>query len=116
MCDRNQEHLEQLKKSIAEKQSEESEFLQLSKRSASAINSIKLTIVDLIHKLEEVFVTSDSIEIEANENTSNDKLLEVNSIEFETKIKCSIEICRKKIEDVGGKTEKRIENDGRIFW
>lgn len=67
-----------LKKCIAEKQTEENEFLQISSRSSSVLNSIKLTIVDLIHKLEEVFVTSGSIELEVNENTANQTLLQVN--------------------------------------
>lgn len=87
---RNQEHVEVLKKSIVEKHSEENEFLQASSRSNVVLNSIKLTIVDLIHKLEEVFVTSGSIESEANENTSNQTLLQVNR--FDLKEKVSLEI------------------------
>lgn len=70
-----------LKKSIAEKQSEENEFLQASSRSNSVLNSIKLTIVDLIHKLEEVFVT-DSVEFEERENTPNNALLQVNNLNY----------------------------------
>lgn len=67
-----------LKKSIAEKHAKENEFLQVSSRSNSVLNSIKLTVVDLIHKLEEVFITSGSIDFEANENTANQTLLKVN--------------------------------------
>lgn len=66
-----------LKKNIAEKQTAECESLQASSRSNSVLNSIKLTIVDLIHKLEEGFVTSGSVEFEANENTPNNVLLQV---------------------------------------
>lgn len=73
----NQEHLEQLKKSIADKQAEESEFLQASNRSKSVLVSIKLTIIDLIDKLQETFVTNGSIEVEANENAPNHVILEV---------------------------------------
>lgn len=74
---RNQEHLEQLKKSIAEKQAEENEFLQASNRSKSVLNSIKLTIIDLIQKLQEVFVTAGSIEMDTNETAPNHVILEV---------------------------------------
>lgn len=76
---RNQEYLEDLKKSIAEKQAKENEFFQASVRSTSVLNSIKLTIMDLIHKLEEV-ATSGSIEIESNENSSNNALLQAITI------------------------------------
>lgn len=74
---RNQEHLEQLKTSIADKQAEENDFLQASNRSKSVLMSIKLTIIDLIHKLQEVFVTNGSIEMETNENAPNHVILEV---------------------------------------
>lgn len=67
-----------LKKSIAEKQAAENESLQASCRSNSVSSSIKQTIVDLIHKLEEGFITSGSVEFEANENTSNNALFQVN--------------------------------------
>lgn len=66
-----------MKKNISEKQAKETEFLQASSRSNSVLSSIKLTIIDLIHKLEEIYVTSGSIEIEANENTPNNALLQV---------------------------------------
>lgn len=69
--------METLKKNISEKQAKETEFLQASSRSNSVLSSIKLTIIDLIHKLEEIYVTSGSIEIEANENTPNNALLQV---------------------------------------
>lgn len=87
---RNQEYLEVLKKNISEKQDNENESLQASSRSNSVLNSIKLTIIDLIHKLEEVYVTTGSIEIEANEITPNNALLQVKDsfyrIEFSRKI------------------------------
>lgn len=69
--------MEHLKKSIAEKQAEENEFLQASNRSKSVLNSIKLTIIDLIHKLQEVFVATGSIEMQTNENAPNHVILEV---------------------------------------
>lgn len=74
---RNQEHLEHLKEIIAEKQAEENDFLQSSNRTKSVLNSIKLTIIDLIHKLQEVFVTTGSIEMETNETAPNHVILEV---------------------------------------
>lgn len=74
---RNQEYLEQLKTDISDKKSKENESLQASSRSNSVLNSIKLTIIDLIHKLEEVYVTTGSMEIEANEGTPNNALLQV---------------------------------------
>lgn len=76
-CYRNQEHLERLKKNIADKQSEENDFLQASNRSKSVLVSIKLTIIDLIHKLQEVFAATGSIEMETNENAPNHVILEV---------------------------------------
>lgn len=74
---RNQEHLEHLKRSIVEKQAEENEFLQALSRSKSVLNSIKMTIIDLIHKLQEVFIATGSIEMETNENAPNQVILEV---------------------------------------
>lgn len=74
---RNQEHLEQLKKSIADKQAEENDFLQASNRSKSVLISIKLTIIDLIQKLQEIFVSNGSMEMETNENAPNHVILEV---------------------------------------
>lgn len=83
---RNQEYLETLKKNIAEKQGQENESQQASSRSNAVLNSIKLTIIDLIHKLEEVFVTAGSIEIGINENTSNNTILQVKDVRtFENK-------------------------------
>lgn len=74
----NQEYLETLKQDITEKQTKENENLQASTRSMSVLNSIKLTIIDLIHKLEEVYVTATgSVELEANENTPTNALLQV---------------------------------------
>lgn len=66
-----------MKKSIGDKQAEENEFLQASNRSKSVLVSIKLTIVDLIHKLQEVFVAAGSIEMETNEDAPNHVILEV---------------------------------------
>lgn len=75
---RNQEYSEELKKSIAEKQAKENEFLQASSRSNCVLSSIKMTLIDLIHKLEEIYIpASASVEIEINENTSNNTLLQV---------------------------------------
>lgn len=77
----NQEYLETLKQNIAEKQTKENEHLQASTRSMSVLNSIKLTIIDLIHKLEEVYVTTTgSVELGANENTPTNALLQVINI------------------------------------
>lgn len=69
--------METLKKNISEKQAKETEFLQASSRSNSVLSSIKLTIIDLIHKLEDIYVSSGSIEIEVNENAPNNALLQV---------------------------------------
>lgn len=69
--------MEQLKKYITDKQDEEKDFLQASNRSKSVLVSIKLTIIDLIHKLQEIFVTNGSIEMETNENAPNHVILEV---------------------------------------
>ncbi|XP_031621682.1 coiled-coil domain-containing protein 151 [Contarinia nasturtii] len=74
----NQEYLEELKKNIAEKQAKENEHLQASKRTNAVLSSIKQTIIDLIHKLEEVYVTTTaSVDIEANEYTPNNTLLQM---------------------------------------
>lgn len=72
--------MEILKKSIADKQAKENESLQASSRSNSVLNSIKMTLIDLIHKLEEVYVPTASVEIEANENIPNNALLQVNVV------------------------------------
>lgn len=74
---RNQEYLEDLKQNIAEKQTKENENMQASTRSLSVLNSIKLTIIDLIHKLEEVYITTGSVELVANEHTPTNTLLQV---------------------------------------
>lgn len=73
----NQESLENLKKLISEKQSKQNEFLQAANRSKAVLNSIKLTIIDLIQKLHEIEIGPASIEVEANENTSSGALLQV---------------------------------------
>lgn len=69
--------MENLKKSIAEKQAKQNEFLQASQQSNAVLCSIKMTLVDLIQKLEDIYVPNTSIEIEANENISNNTLLQV---------------------------------------
>lgn len=113
---RNQEHLEHLKKSIADKQVEENEFLLASNRSKSALNSIKLTIIDLIHKLQEVFVATGSMEMETNENAPNHVILEVGKIES-IALEYFLEKCVyfNSIADARRKDEKRFENDWRIW-
>lgn len=73
----NQESLENLKKLISEKQSKQNEFFQAANRSKAVLNSIKLTIIDLIQKLHEIEIGPASIEVEANENTSSGALLQV---------------------------------------
>ncbi|XP_055306396.1 outer dynein arm-docking complex subunit 3 [Sitodiplosis mosellana] len=73
----NQEYLENLKKSIAEKQAKENESLQVSSRSNAVLSSIKMTLIDLIHKLEEIYLPTASVEIEANENIPNNTLLQI---------------------------------------
>lgn len=73
----NQESLENLKKLISEKQSKQNEFLQAANRSKAVLNSIKLTIIDLIQKLHEIEIGPASIEVETNENTSSGALLQV---------------------------------------
>lgn len=88
-----------MKKSIADKQAEESEFLQASNRSKSVLVSIKLTIIDLIQKLQEVFVTNGSIEVETNENAPNHVILEVsrsNQREMETNFRFGNFRCSRK--------------------
>lgn len=69
--------MEKLKKNIGDKQKNEMEFLQAANRSKTVLSSIKLTIIDLIHKLMEIEPAAEPVDSEINENTSNGVLLEV---------------------------------------
>lgn len=74
----NQEYLEQLKVDISQRHSKENELLQLANRSKIVLNSIKITIIDLIQKLEGIDNNiSISVDDEINENTSTTVLMQV---------------------------------------
>lgn len=62
------------------------EFLQAANRSKTVLSSIKLTIIDLIHKLMEIEPAAEPVDSEINENTSNGVLLEVKKGVFLCKI------------------------------
>lgn len=77
---RNQEYLEKLKTDISALQAKVNELQQMANHSKVVLNSIKLTIIDLIQKLQDFDNKTGSIDGEINENTPSHILLQVKAI------------------------------------